>query len=196
MRAIRNPVLPWLATLCLLLAGCASGPTVRTDADPEADFGRYRTWDFYQPIAMEANGYTSYTTERIRAALRDRMQALGYVHDPAAPDLKVNFQGVVEDRTDVYTVPRSDFRYYYSYRARTYVAIPVWYDETQVSNYRQGTLTVDLVDARLNRLVWTGSAIGRITNKKTAQERAAEIDGAVAAIFAKYPYRGGARQSP
>jgi hypothetical protein len=39
-------------------------------------------------------------------------------------------------------------------------------------------------------MVWTGSAIGRVT-RKTPQERAVEIDGAVAAIFAQYPQRAG-----
>lgn len=188
MRMVRTPVLAWLAVLALSLAGCATGPTVRVDADPQADFGRYRTWAFYEPIAMEAHGYSSYTTERVRAAVRREMEARGYAYDPAAPGLRVNFQGIVEEKTDVYTVPRSDFQYFYSYRARSYVAIPVWYDEAQVSRYRQGTLTIDLVDAGLNRLVWTGSAVGRVT-KKTPEERAAEIDAAVAAIFAQYPYR-------
>lgn len=190
MRLSRILPTAWLAFVLLLLAGCASGPTIRADADPQADFGRYRSWAFYEPIAMEANGYTSFTTERIREAVRREMDARGYTYDPAAPDLRVNFQGIVQDRTDVYTMPRTDYQYFYSYRARTYVAVPVWYDETQVRQYREGTLTVDLVDARRNHLVWTGSAIGRGT-RKTPQERAADVDAAVAAIFAKYPYRGG-----
>ena len=189
------PARAWLAALLLLLAGCASGPTVRTDVDPDADFGRYRTWAFYEPIAMEASGYTSHTTERIRAAVTSQMQARGYVYDPAAPQLRVNFQGIVEDKTDVYTVPRTDYQLFYSYRARSYVAVPVWYDQAQVRNYRQGTLTVDLVDAAANRLVWTGSAIGRVT-RKAPEERATEIDGAIAAIFASYPYRAGPGATP
>ena len=102
-------IAPWLAVLgLLLLSACSSGPTVRTDADPAADFSRYRTWDFYQPIAMEANGYTSHTSERVRAAVAREMQARGYVHDTTAPDLRVNFQGLVQDKTDVYTIPRTD----------------------------------------------------------------------------------------
>ena len=68
----------WLAALALLLlAACSSGPTVRTDADPAADFSRYRSWDFYQPIAMEANGYTSHTSEQVRAAVALKLVAPG-----------------------------------------------------------------------------------------------------------------------
>ncbi len=90
----------------------------------------------------------------------------------------------------MYNVPRSDVQYFYSYRARSYFAVPVWYDETRVRQYTVGTLTVDLVDAERNHLVWTGDAIGRVT-QRTAQERAASADQAVAAIFARYPFVAG-----
>lgn len=194
MRTTRISAAGLLAAL-IALAGCASGPSVRFDADPQADFGRYRSWAFYEPIAMEANGYASLTSARVREAVQREMAARGYAHDPQAPDLRVNFQGVVQDRTDVYTEPRSDFRYVYNYRAQAYVAVPVWYDQTQVRQYREGTLTVDLVDARANQLVWTGSAIGRVTGR-TSQERTTEIDAAVAAIFARYPHRARVAGAP
>ena len=44
--------------LLALLAACATGPRVSTDMDPQADFARYRTYGFYQPLAMEQSGYT------------------------------------------------------------------------------------------------------------------------------------------
>lgn len=185
----------WLLAVCSLvvLAGCATGPRIRTDFDPEADFSRYQSWAFYEPIAMEESGYSTFITERIRSDVRREMEARGYAYDEASPDLRVNFQGIIEDRTDVYSVPRSDFHYFYSYRARAYFAVPFWYDETQVNQYTQGTLTVDLVDAERNRLVWTGSAIGRVRDR-TPQERAVEVDRAIAEIFMRFPYRAGSGQ--
>lgn len=186
----------WLLAVCALipLAGCVTGPTVRTDVDPEADFGRYRTWAFYAPIAMEQSGYSTFLTDRIKTGVTREMAAKGYVYSEASPDLKVNFQGVVQEKTDVYSVPRSDVQYFYSYRRRSYFAVPVWYDETQVNRYREGTLTIDLVDAARNRLVWTGDAIGRVT-RKTPQERAEDTDRAIAEIFIRYPYRAGISQA-
>lgn len=190
--AISTRLFGWLLAVCSLftLAGCVTGPTVRTDFDPEADFANYKTWAFYAPIAMEQSGYSTFLTDRIKTDVTREMAAKGYVYSEAAPDLKVNFQGVVQEKTDVYSVPRSDFQYFYSYRRRSYFAVPVWYDETQVNRYREGTLTVDLVDAARNRLVWTGDAIGRVT-RKTPQERAEDADRAIAEIFVRYPYRAG-----
>jgi len=179
--------------ILLLLAACATGPRIRTDFDPEADFSRYRSYAFFQPLAMEESGYTSYMTERIKAGVRREMEARGYVFDEQSPDLRVNFQGIVQEKTDVYSVPRTDFQYFYSYRARRYYGVPVWYDQTQVSQYREGTLTIDLVDAARNRLVWTASAIGRVT-QKTPQERAAQVDRALASVFMQFPYHAGSSQ--
>lgn len=185
----------WLLAACSLvvLAGCATGPRIRTDFDPEADFSRYRSWAFYEPIAMEESGYSTFITDRIKSGVRREMESRGYAYDEESPDLRVNFQGVMEDKTDVYSVPRTDVHYFYSYRARAYFAVPFWYDETQVNQYTEGTLTIDLVDAERNRLVWTGSAIGRVRDR-TPQERAVEVDRAIAEVFMRYPYRAGSGQ--
>ena len=189
------PARPLLAGLALaaLLSACATGPRVRTDADPAADFSKYATYAFYEPLAMEQSGYTTYLSDRIKTSVRREMEARGYRFDPEDPDLQVNFQGVIRERTDVYNVPRSDVQYFYSYRARRYFAVPVWYDETRVNDYTEGTLTVDLVDAERNHLVWTGDAIGRVT-QRSPQERVAAADEAIAAIFREFPYTAASAQ--
>jgi len=189
----RGMRLVMVTTLIALLAACATGPRVRTDYDPSADFAQFRTWGFYQPIAMEESGYSSWISDRIKDNVRREMQARGYRYVEDKPDLQVNFQGIVRERTSVWSVPRTDQHWFYSYRRRAYFAVPFWYDETQVSQYTEGTLTVDLVDAQRNRMVWTGAAIGRVVHS-TPAERAAQVDVSIASIFAQYPYSAGSVQ--
>ena len=179
-----------LVAAMTLLAGCATGPRIVTDADAGADFSRYRTWGWYQPLAMEQSGYSTPLTSRIKDTIQREMQARGYAFTTSNPDLLINFQGLVQEKTDVYSMPRSDIQYYYSYRHRAYVGFPVWYDETRVSTYREGTLSVDVVDAKRNHMVWTGDAIGRVGRKAPA-ERLDEAATAIREIFAQYPYRAG-----
>lgn len=183
-------LLPVLAVL--LLAACATGPRITSDADPGADFSRYHSYAFYEPLAMEQSGYTTYLTNTVKSAIRREMQARGYTYDETSPDLRVNFQGFIRERTDVYSVPRSDVHYYYDYWARTYVAVPFWHDETRVRDYTEGTLSVDVVDAARNHLLWTGAAVGRVTQQDAAA-RSAEADAAIQQIFTRYPGRAGAR---
>ena len=184
----------WSVLALVLIAACATTPRVSTDMDPRADFSLYRSYAFYAPLAMEESGYSTYLTDQIRASIRREMEARGYTFDPVNPGLRVNFQGIVRERTDFYSVPRSDFGYFYNYRARSYYGFPVWYDQTQIRRYTEGTLTVDLVDAARNHLVWTGAAIGPVV-QKTAQERSAAADRAIASIFARFPYRAGSAQA-
>jgi hypothetical protein len=178
-----------LAISTLTLAACASGPSVRTDRDPAADFGQYRSFSFYKPIAMEQAGYSSWISERIREDVRREMEARGYRYQPEGGDLLVNFQLVQQERTELWSVPRASFEWIYSYHSRGYVAVPIWYDEPQLSRYREGVLTVDLVDGQRHRLVWTAAVSTPEGSKRAPEKRLAAIDQAITAMFAKYPYR-------
>lgn len=190
MQVQRRFILGMLGALALLLAGCATGPRITSEVDPEADFGSYRTFGFYTPLALEKEGYATPTTDRIKAATRAQLESRGYTYTTQQPDLWVNLNAYMQERTDVTSFPTVDYSYYYSYRARAYFAVPYWRDQTQVRQYTEGTLNVDLVDRQKNRLVWEGIAVGRIAKLKPA-ERAARIDSTLAEIFARYPYRAG-----
>lgn len=179
----------------LLFAGCATGPRISTEADPRADFSAYRTWAFYDPLAVEAYGYETATSEIVKRVVRREMEARGYAYDATDPDLWVNVNAYMQRRTDVSSIPSVDYGFYYSYRARAYVAVPYWRDRAHVTRYTEGTMNVDLVDARRNRLVWEGIAVGRVGNL-TTENREARIGQALADIFARYPHRAGAAAPP
>lgn len=179
-----------MAAAVLLLASCATGPRITSDVDPSASFGQYRSFAFYSPLAIEGQGYATLTSGRIKSAARTQMESRGYVYDEKSPDLWVNLNAYMQEKTDIVNTPEVDYDYYYSYRARRYVAVPTWRDRTDVYRYTEGTLNVDLVDAKQNRLVWTGVAVGRAGRDKP-ETRDAKIDAAVAEIFLRYPYRAG-----
>ena len=174
----------------LLLAGCATGPRISSDSDPQADFASYRTYGFYSPLAVEPKGYSTPSSNVMKAAVRREMEARGYVYDEAAPDLLVNINAYVNERQDVVSMPEVNYTYYYSYRANAYFAVPFWSERTSVSRYREGTLNVDLVDARAKRLAWEGVAVGRVARLKPG-EREQRINATIAENFAAYPHRAG-----
>ena len=174
----------------LLLAGCATGPRISSDSDPQADFASYRSYGFYSPLAVEPKGYSTPSSNLMKAAVRREMEARGYVYDESAPDLLVNINAYVNERQDVVSMPEVNYSYYYSYRANAYFAVPFWSERTSVSRYREGTLNVDLVDARAKRLAWEGVAVGRVSRLKPG-EREQRINATIAEIFAAYPHRAG-----
>lgn len=179
-----------VALFALLLVACATGPRVSTDADPQADFSRYRSFAFFEPLALESRGYSTLLSERLRDEARRQMESRGFVYDPTAPDLRVNLNALVEEKADVVAVPDVDWGWYYSYRARAYVAVPVHGYRSQVVRYREGTINVDLVDARERRLVWEGVAVGSAAGRNPAERRDRAV-AAVAKIFDAFPHRAG-----
>ena len=191
MQFSRRFAMQAIGLLVLALAGCATGPKISSEADPEADFSSYRSFGFYAPLALEKEGYATPATDRIKAAARAQMESRGYVFSTEQPDLWVNLNAYLQEKTDVTSIPTVDYNYYYSYRARSYFAVPYWRDRTEVHQYTEGTLNVDLVDRAKNRLVWEGIAVGRVSRLKP-EERGARIDSAVAEIFARFPYRASA----
>ena len=183
----------WLlaALLLAVLAACATGPRISSDSDPRADFSAYRTFAFYSPLAIEREGYASLVSGRMKAAARAEMEARGYRYSEDDPDLWLNINAYMQQRTDVSTIPDVDYAYYYSYRYRGYVAVPFWHDRTTVHRYTEGTVNVDLVDARRNALVWEGIAVGRVKRNQDAAARDMAIDATFRDIFAEYPHRAG-----
>lgn len=181
------------AVLCaLFLAACANPITVRSDYDRAADFSAYRSYAFYTPLAVDKAGYSTLTAERLKTAVQNEMQARGYVYDRQAPDLLVNINANIEDRTSVTTVSQPVMvGGWYGYRGGYYSAWPAYSNRTYVDQYKQGTVNVDVVDARQRKLVWEGVAVGRVS-KKAMEDPGTAIRAVMAEIYATYPSRAGA----
>jgi Domain of unknown function (DUF4136) len=64
-----------------------------------------------------------------------------------------------------------------------HLAIP----ETHVQQYDQGTLVVDIADAREKELVWRGVAVGRVREQPTPEQTTERVNEVVAAILKKFP---------
>jgi hypothetical protein len=79
---------------------------------------------------------------------------------------------------------------YYGYRSGFYGGWPGYGWGDDVYQYTEGTLSVDLVDARRRQLVWEGVAVGEVQNPDSAGSQQ-NVDKVVAEIFAKYPFRAG-----
>lgn len=174
-----------------LLAGCSTSPVSKTSADYDrsADFSAYRTFGFFDTLGTDAAGYESLVTQTLKSAVRHEMETRGYRHSEAEPDLLVNFNARLAQQTRVSQTPAPP-PMYYGYRRGYYGGWGGYGYETRVDQYVEGTLNIDIVDARRKQLVWEGVAIGRVTDK-ARQDRQAAINTAVAEIFAKYPFRAG-----
>lgn len=182
-----------VALCALTLSGCSSGPDIRSDYDRAADFSGYRSYNFIDGAGPDGQGYQSLFTKYMLAAISKEMESRGYTRSDN-PDLLVNFNAFIQDKTKVTTTP-SSMGGYYGYRGGYYGP---WGGygygtETHVSQYTEGTFNIDLIDARKKQLVWEGVGVGRITEDKLKNLEKSVNEG-VPKFFANYPFRAGEGQ--
>ncbi|MCG2839698.1 DUF4136 domain-containing protein [Sandaracinobacter sp. RS1-74] len=172
----------------LALAACSSGPNIQTLSDPSVSFSQYQTFGFVEPLGTDRAGYQSIVSQHLKDSTRRQMEARGFRYDPASPQLLINFSAKLDDKMRVTTVPEpSYYGYgYYGYRRGFYQPWPMYTDRTEVTQYQQGTLTIDLVDAARKQLVWEGTATKAVSSKDV-ENVPATIESTVAAVFAKFP---------
>ena len=190
---IREAVLAIALSSVIAVGAAAAGPKVRADYDHSANFSAYKTFGFVSPPGSEVDGYPAEITQSIKAAVQREMEARGYRISDNHPDLLVNFSAALAKKSKNDELANQSLGYY-GYRKGNQVPVyKTWstyaYDK-KTKEYVEGTLNVDIVDAKASQLVWEGVAIGEVKNvDKPVSKTGPGIDRAVADIFAKYPFR-------
>jgi hypothetical protein len=182
MQTIRS--LPAVIVLCLiaLAPACATGPEIRVDMDPKVDLRAFKTFAFFDTLSTDRGGYATLVSQRLKQATRPQLEQRGFAYNETDPDLRVNFFVRVVDKQEIRSTPG-----YYGYRAGYYGAWAGYPYNVETIQYREGTLSIDLVDARRKQLVWQGIAEGQVSDE-TRKNPGPAIDQVVAQIFSNFPY--------
>ncbi len=188
------PAIAAALLIATLMTGCASSPKIRSDFDHNATFSQYHTYNFYMDAGPESTNYQSLFSQYMLTAITKEMDARGYEKSDD-PDLLVNFNAVLRDKTKITTRPAPvSYRGYYGYRGGYY---DPWFGyshssatETHVSEYTEGTVNIDLVDAKKQKLIWEAVAVGRV-REETLRNLEQAVTEAVPRFFETYPFRAG-----
>lgn len=185
--------LPLLAAL--LLAGCVTTPTVRTDFDPAANFQSYRTYS-WAPVDVP-RGMNPLMFRRVQAAIDHSLQTRGY--SQANPgDFTIGFTVGEKDRVEVH-----DYGYYGGFGSGWG---PGWgwggwgwggwggwgypYSPIDVYNVTERSLVIDIYDSKTNLPVWHGVAK---KDAYTDEVNYAKLDETIAAVLNHFPPQPGVR---
>ena len=158
----------------LIFASCSS-ITVNQDYNTNFDFSNWKTFGFI-PIP-ESAGIDQINATRLGDAIKNHLTAKGYkLEEPA--DFGVALAFHQQTVTDVQSYG-TGYGYGYGYWGG-----PGGVDVTQ---YDQGTLIVDFIDMKENKLEWRGTGQGVLADNPSVEERMANIDTAVAQILVQFP---------
>ena len=175
--------------IALFLTACASTPQIDTLRAPEVDFTDYRTFAFVDPLGTDRAGYASLISQQIMFSIKRELEWQGYAFsdDPDQADMLVNAHTHLDEKIRVREVMDPFIgSSYLDYRYGFYTAWPSYATRTEVSQYSVGTLTIDLIDADEQMMIWEGTARNVIT-EQTRRDAAAAIDDMIARIFEQYP---------
>ncbi len=183
----------WAAVMAALvatamLAGCASGPTVRATADPAADFGTYRTYGFVERTGTDRGDYSTIVSRALKAAVAVEMEKRGY-RAAENPDLLVNFQANVRRKQELSSVPAAGMGLRSGYYGIEGPLFGYGCLET-ARDVNEGTLNIDIVDRVRKQSVWEGVALGEVSEAKLRTPEVS-LPPLVERIFAHYPYAAG-----
>jgi uncharacterized protein DUF4136 len=170
----------------ILAAGCA-GQKVTTDYSPATSFSQYRTFALVMP---PDTGAQQLLDQRVRNAVQTQLTAKGLtVADREHADLYVGYGMVDKTHRTVYSY-RDGWGWGGGWGWRNYrwgVAWPMT-TQRQIETYTDGTVVVNLVDAKTKQVVWEGEVPGVVSLPVENPIKATQqVDEAVAKMFTKYP---------
>lgn len=175
-----------------LLLGACSNFTVDSDYTPETDFDSFTSYRWYSaslrdPKSLDFLGGDIFD-KRVRENIDAQLQAKGYIlQQEGDVDFKVNYDVLTEDRQDVRTyntyggvAPGWGYHGAYGYGGMGSTS-------TQVVNYKQGQLIIDIIVPENELLVWRGTAEGRIPKNETPEQREKGTREIIAQILSNFP---------
>lgn len=182
----------WLILVLAAALGACTGVPVSTDYNTGYAFSAASSyaWLDRESIASDPMVNNDLVEARVRRAVDDQLRARGLSEARSADqaDLLVTYYVGQEDKLDVRTF-RSHFGYYPCWHCYGAYGGPGWgYDnDVWVSEYTEGTLVIDIIDAESRKLVWHGVSERRLPGFSTPQQRDAYIRETVTAILGQFP---------
>lgn len=167
-----------LAILFLFILGSCSSIRVNSDYDKSVDFSQYKTYAFHKR-GIDRVEISGLDKKRILNAIDVELGKKGMTKSEN-PDLLVNIFTKERERIDVDQY-YAGWGYGWGYGWNPYL----WGGRTYVSSYVEGTLYIDLIDAKKKELVWEGEGVGYLTENRERKE--SQINEFVAKILAQFP---------
>lgn len=166
------------------LFSCASPRILDVATAPDANFSNYKTFAFYEVTAY-GDTISDRFNERIaylKKEIAQEMEQRRFTQVDKNPDLFVNIGVAVklEVQTRETTWPQDGMMRYMGQRNYKWKS-----EEIEVGRYRRGAITLHVVDAAKNHMLWTATLKGSLPDDSTRLKSFA--DKGIQTLFTKFP---------
>jgi hypothetical protein len=173
MKPIRRTA---VCTLLFLFAlGTAFAQQVKTDFDHQANFSQYKSYSWQQVKSTDP-----LWDARIKNAVDAQLHAKGWTRVDSGGDVAIVAIATTQTQRTLQTFYDG---FGGGWRWRGFGGMGE--ATTTEQDYKEGTLVVDMYDAKTQQLIWRGSAEDTLSNKADKNEK--NLDKGVAKMFKKFP---------
>ena len=168
-------ILPFV--LLLVLASCSS-VRVYSDYDKQVDFTPYKSYAFHK-TGIDKAEISDLDKKRILRAIDETMSARGFTKSDN-PDLLISFFTKEREEVNVNQF-NAGWGYGWGWGWNPFL----WGGNTTVTRHTEGTLYIDIIDAKKKELIWQGQGEGVLTKDMNKKEEV--IKEFVSKILEQYP---------
>lgn len=161
--------------LLFILVSCGA-VRVNSDYDKKTDFTQFKTFAFFKN-GIDKVAISDLDKKRILRSIDETLTAKGFTKSET-PDLLVTI--FIKEREQI-NVSQFNSGWGWGWGWNPYA----WGGNTSISRYTEGTLYIDLIDARKNELIWQGEGEGVLT--KDTHKKDEVIATFVTKILEQYP---------
>ncbi|WP_190809821.1 DUF4136 domain-containing protein [Flagellimonas sp. S3867] len=183
---MKNLKLFSLAALAVIFLASCTSVRVVSDYDKKADFQTFKSYAFYK-TGIDKAQISDLDKKRILRAIENEMSSRGFVKSQQ-PDVLVSIFTKERERVDVYN---NNFGWGYGGFYNPWVWGPGWgwgwNNRPNVSTRTEGSLYIDVIDAKKKELVWQGRGVGTLNNTKNIEKKEERIREFVSHILKEYP---------
>jgi hypothetical protein len=164
----------WIFASIFLLLGACSPVKYVVDYDETINFYRYETYNFTP--AADSIPLNQLTKRRLFNALSAEMNAAD-IRWAAEPDVFIHVHMMLKGKT------KTNVTYGHGETVSLGSGFTTTYMD--LSEYSEGSVFFDIIDAKRKQLVWTGKVTGDLSNSAPWKEK--DIQDAVKRVFRKFP---------
>ena len=159
---------------------------MNVETGENVDFAKYKTFDFYK-ISASGDTIQKLYTDRIdllKEAISAVLSKRGFTQSVGNADMLVNIGIKIKEEVQTRTTdwrtdgaPKYLGQRNYSWRS----------EDVELGRYREGTVTLHLVDAAVKKMVWKGAIQGIVPEKNSNIQSA--IQNGMKTLFEKFPVK-------
>ncbi len=178
------------ACMFLIVAGCAQLQT-GSKIDDATDFTELKTFSWLHDADKPAEDVRlndPKVRQTVRTAVEESLVSKGYEKvERQQADFLVTWFGAIEQKMKKENIDHFYAPYGYGRLYRN----PVMNTESPrtIAEYEKGTIIIDIVDPKRQKLIWRGSGSGRLAEDQPEQTALRNLNRSVTKILAPFPAR-------